>query len=185
MWPWKAELALIFLRLRTREAVRAGSTEVMLMVCLARTLPWGPITSHCQPSIFLSCPTNSLRFCRSLLLHTQNICFPILKPKSVAKKDIQDPNGLGREGVFFLMCVHVCTQDTSSQLCKQTGAINWKFPGFPAAGGESWYRTNPKSAAIARHMGSEWRPDLGHWAKKCSLSFLICLQSLCSPFPTP
>lgn len=56
---------------------------------------------------------------RSGSLHKQSICFQILKPKSVAEKDIQVLSGLEREGWFLLM--YVCTQDT---LCKQTGDIN-------------------------------------------------------------
>lgn len=179
MQPWKAELALIFLRLRTREPLRAGSTEVTLVVCLARTLPQELIVSHCQPSIFISCPTNSLPSSQLLSMHTQNICFQILKQKSATEKDIQNQllkrtsrTWMAWKEKGFLMCTYVCMQDTLSQLCKQTGAINRKFPRFPAAGGENWHWTKAKSAAITRHTGAEWRLDSGYWVKN-----VLCLFS--------
>lgn len=55
----EGEFALIFLRLRTGEPVRAGGSEVTLVGCLARKLPQGLIASLCLTSIFVSCPTNA------------------------------------------------------------------------------------------------------------------------------
>lgn len=107
----------------------------------------------------------------SLAAHTEYL-LSNTEAKISCQKGHPGPEWPGKRGWVFLMCVHVCIQDTLSHLCEQTGAINWKFPEFPAAGGESWYQTNPKSAAIARHMGSEWRPDLRYWAKN-----VLCLFS--------
>jgi len=117
MQPWKAEFALI-LRPRTREPVRVGSAEVIPVVCIARTLPRGLIVSACQPSIFISCPTNSLPSGSV----TPTACTEYLLSNTEAEiscwKEYLGPKWPGRRRVF-LMCVYVCTQDTSHRLCKQ------------------------------------------------------------------
>lgn len=154
MWPWKAEFD--FLKAEDR-----GASESWRHRSQAGGLPCKETApgADCLPlsaQHLYQLPHKRSDSSRSRLLHKQSICFQILKPKSIVEKDIQILNGLEREGWFLLMCV--CTQDTSNQLCKQTGAINWKFPGFPATGGGNWHRKR-KSKVRSHQQARELKEE--------------------------
>lgn len=124
---------------------------------------WPPFVSPAS----LSAAPQTL-WLQSVTLAPQSICFQILKPKSVAEKDMQVSNGLEREGCFLLM--FVCTRDMSSQLYKQTGAINWKFPEFPATGGENWHGKRKSKVYSHCQAHGSWRKNrFGLLGQKCPL----------------
>lgn len=108
-WTWKAELALIFLRLRTRERMRVASPEVVLVAYLARTLPQGLIVSHWQPSVFIICPRNNLPSSQaiSLTAHTKYL-LSNTEAKISCWKGHPGPKWPGKTRVFqcVCMCVH-------------------------------------------------------------------------------
>lgn len=138
----------------------------------ARMLPQGLIAPLCQPSIY-QLPHKHSDSSWSRSLHKQNICFQILKPKSVAEKDIQVLNGLEREGWFLLMSV--CTHQASSvnklvpatessqgfqQQVGETGTEKEKAKSAPLPGTwelkeEQIRVTGPKMVSLFHHVFAE------------------------------
>lgn len=179
MRPWKAEHALVFLRLRTRGPVRAGNTEVT-MLC-KDTAPG----ANCFPlsvQQLYQLPHKQLALLLVVLAaHTQYL-LSNTDAKISCWKGHLGPKWPGKRGVF-LMCLYLYTQDTLSQFCKQTGAINWKFPGFPAVGEENWHWTKARSTAITRHR-SCMKTRFRLLDQKMFFVFSHLFAELVQPFPT-
>lgn len=132
--------------------MRDGNTGVMLVVCLARTLPRG----WCQP---LSAQHLS-QLPRTSPPSPRSRSRQRLTPNPVAEKDAQDPDSLEGEEMFNTCgCVYTGHVQSSQQThwCHQLNV--------PAARRENCHRPKAKSAA----MGAEWRPSSGHWAKMFSV----------------
>lgn len=176
MWPWKAEHALIFLRLRTREPVRAGNTEVMILC--KDTAPG----ANCFPlsvQQLYQLPHKQLALLLVVLAAHTRYLLSNTDTKISWWKGHPGPKWPGKRGIF-LMCMYLYTQDTSSQFCKLVPSTE-SSQGFQQqerkTGTEQKQGLQPSPST-----GAAWRLDSGYRTKKCSLSFLICLQSLCNPF---
>lgn len=159
----------------------------MLVVCLARTLPRGPITSHCQPGIFISCPTNLYHPALqsvALAAYTEYL-LSNAEAKISCWKGGPGPERPGkRKG--FLMCVYACVYTGHIEPALQT---NWchQLKVLKVSSSKRGKLAPNKSKVCNHHQahGSSVKARFRLLGQNSSLSFLISLQSLCSPFPTP